>query len=398
MKKFAVLITAAFLAALLAGCTNITAVGKENISEEKTAQPQAAVTPDGSGKARISVPVTLADPEKTIADYFKSIGYDARLVSKDDNVQRGNEKGLVLVFDLGNGASFHATVFRSGGDNGETWEIVDSGFANPGGELLSALIDQKLDEIMSMQQSNESEHNKDAFKGNTLLEIQGYGKPALDYMLEQFAEGKGKGRRGDLMAEACILLLGDTNNVPEGWKSGEEWYSELKPLQIKALPPARRPEGRTLEELAVSAALEHYKAYDKNGVALAAVHVFDSYEDGDMLTIWATVLKHEYLLYDKKLVESSGSVVPAAIKLRKTTDGAYTLAEYIEAKDGSAFAPSIREFCKPKAGVADKILKHYGDYSDLFDKMKQNLINYLKENNLKGIYLEERDGSQTSLT
>lgn len=383
---------------ILIGCTSAQLVRNEVVSENKVAQPQVFVTQDDSNPVNIAVPVTLADPEKTLVDYFKSIGYSARLVSKDDNVQRGNERGLILVFDLGNGMSFNATVFKRTSDGDETWEIVRSGFGNPKGELLKALIEQKLNEIIAMQESNESEHNKNAFKGNTLLEIERYGKPALDYMLEQFAKGKGKGERGDLMAEACILILGNTNNVPKGWKSGEEWYSKLKPLEITALPSVSRPEGKTLEELATSAALERYKPYDKNGIVLVAPHVFDKYEKGDMLTIWATVYEQEYLLYGKKLVENGGGIIPAAIKLRKNTDGTYTLAQYIEAKDGTDFSPSIKEFCKPKSDVADKILKHYGAYDDILAKMQENLIAYLKVNNLTGIFLEKRGGEQTPLT
>ena len=384
--------------AVLIGCTSAKLVRNKDFPESKIVQPQSFITPDDSSPVNISVPVTLEDPEKTLVDYFKSIDYSARLVSKDDNVQRGNERGLALMFNLGNGMGFYATVFKRTGDGSEAWEITDSSFANPGGGLLVALIQQKLDAIITMKKSDESDWNKTAFKDNTLMEIEKYGKPALNYMLEQFAKGNGKGERGDLMAEACILILGNANNVPKGWKSGEEWYSQLKPLEITALPPASRPEGITLEEIATSAALERYKPYDKNGVVLVTPHVFDKYEKGDILTIWATVYEQEYLLYDKKLVENGGGIIPAAIKLRRNTDGTYTLTQYIEAKDGTGFAPSIRKFCKLKSGVADKILKYCGNYDDILAKMQENLIAYLKANNLTGIFLEKRGGEQTPLT
>jgi|GEM_PF-5079186 len=400
LKRFLIAFSAItfLIPAMITGCTSAKPAGNEDISVNKAAQPQDFVNPEDSSPVNISIPMTLADPEKTLVDYFKSIGYSARLVSKDDNVERGNERGLVLAFDLGNGASFHATVFKCTGDDGNTWEIVDSSFTNPGGELLEALIEQKLEAIIAMQKSNESEHNKNAFKGNTLIEIESYGKPALDYILDKFAKGEGKGERGDLLAEACIRILGYSNNVPKGWKSGEEWYSQLKPLEIATLPPASKPEGKTLEELATLAALERYKPYNKNGVVLVVPHVFDKYEEGDMLTLWATVYEQEYLLYGRKLVESSAGIIPAAIKLRKNADGTFTLAEYIEAKDGAGFAPSIREFCKPKSGVADKILNHYGKESNLHDKMHESLIAYLEANNLTGIFLEDYDGERTPLT
>ncbi len=363
-----------------------------------TVKPHSPVSPVATGPVNISVPVTLEDPEKTLVDYFKSIGYNARLLSKDDNVKGGNEKGLILVFDLGNDMSFNATVFKRTGEIDETWEIADSHFINPKDDLLKALIEQQLDAIITMKKSEESDWNKTAFKDNTLLEIEYYGKPALDYMLEQFAKGAAKGERGDLMAEACIRILGNNNNVPKGWKSGEEWYSQLKPLEISVLPPISRPEGKTIKELVTAAALEHYKPYNKNGVILVASQIFGNYEEDNMLTIWATVLKEEYLLYGKKLVEDNASHVPAAIKLRKDSDGSFTLVEYIEAKDGAGFAPSIREFCKSKSSVAERILEDYGKKNNLHDRISESLLTYLKENNLTGIFLEGRDGTQTPLT
>jgi hypothetical protein len=132
-------------------------------------------------------------------------------------------------------------------------------------------------------------------------------------------------------------------------------------------------------------------------VVLVAPYVFDKYEEEDLLTIWATVDRREYLLYGKKLVENGGSVVPAAIKLRKKPDGSYTLVEYTEAKDGAGFAPSIREFCKQKSGVAEKMIGQYGKHSELAEKIRENLLAYLKVNNLTDIYLEDHSGKQIPL-
>ena len=409
--------TIVFAVAILVTVSAFTLTGALKITESETieaAKDDLSCIQTGSNKpgtvesstvlqksvspVKITIPLKLADPEKTLVDYFKSIGYDARLTKKDDNVERGNEKGLYLIFDLGNGTSFQATVFRLHNKENDAWEIIDFSFISPKGELLVALIEQKLDTIISVQKSDESEYNKNAFKSNTLNEIANYGEPAYGYMTGQFANGKGKGERGDLMAEACIELLGYRNNVPKGWKSGEEWYSQLKPLEITALPPLSPPKGKTLEELATAAALVHYKSYNENGVVMAAPYVFDKYEEGDMLTIWVTVDFQNYMLYGKKLVKDGGGVVPAAIKLHKNSDGNYTLAEYIEAKDGSGFSPSIREFCKQKSGVAEKIIKQYGKHTELAVKIRESLIAYLKANNLTGIYLEDYNGEQTSLT
>ncbi len=362
-----------------------------------TAMPSTISQKATASFIRITIPKTITDPEKSFVDFFKSIGYDSRLVVKDNNVKRGNETGLSLQFDLGNGTIFYATVFKLGNKEDNAWEVLDSSFGNPDKELLSALIETKLDEIIAGQNSDETDHNKEAFKSNTLDEIVKYGEPAYDYMAGQFASRNGKGARGDLMAEACIEIIGYRNNVPAGWKTGEEWYSQLKPLEMAALPSVKPPEGNTLEELATAAALEHYKPVNKEGIVLVAPYIYDKYEENGILTIWVTVRYQEYTLFGKKLAESGGGSGPAAIKLRRSSDGTYSLAGYIEAMDGSGFGPSVRKFCKLKKGVAEKILNHSGNL-ELNTVLRENLLNYLKENNLTGIYLEEYNGKQTPLT
>jgi len=59
--------------------------------------------------------------------------------------------------------------------------------------------------------------------------------------------------------------------------------------------------------------------------------------------------------------ENDAGIIPTSIKLRKITEGTYILAQYIEAEDGTGFAPSIKAFCKLKSGVADEILSYYGE-------------------------------------
>jgi hypothetical protein len=353
-----------------------------------------AAPTDYGDPVHITLPVMLDDPEINLVDYFRSVGFDASLLRTDDNIVIYGEKGLSLIFDLGDGMTFYADVLKRKKEGTVKWELTSSSFGNPKGRLLAGLIEDSLDAIAAMKGSDESDWNKQAFRDNTLSYFEKYGTPALDYMLAQFEKGRGKGEKGMLMAEACSRILGSADNVPAGWKSGEEWYSQLKPLQVVALPPVSRPAGNMPEELATTASLKRYSAHESGGIVLVALHVFDSYEKDKILTIWATVLEQQYVLYEKKLVENGGGIIPAAIKFKKGADGSYTLEKYIEAKDGSAFAPSIREFCKPKKGVADKILKHYGEYGDLFVKMNENLTKYLKDNNLTGIILEDHTGKQ----
>lgn len=372
--------------------------GKQPYGYEDVQTGGKTALADYGDPVHIALPVMLDDPEKMLVDYFKSVGFNASLVKTDDNIVIYGEKGLNLIFDLGDEMAFYADVLKREKDGAVKWELTGSSFGNPKGRLLAGLVEDGLDAIIAMKGSDESDWNKQAFHDNTLLYFEKYGTPALDYMLAQFEKGGGKGERGMLMAEACSRILGSAYNVPAGWKSGEEWYSQLKPLQVVSLPPVSRPAGNTPEELATAAALERYSPYEKGGIVLVAPHVFDSYEKDNTLTVWATVLEQQYVLYGEKLVESSAGIIPAAIKFKKDANGRYTLDKYIEARDGSGFAPSIREFCKPKKGVAEKILKHYGEYGDLFVKMNENLIQYLKDNNLAGIILEDHTGKQIPLS
>ena len=45
------------------------------------------------------------------------------------------------------------------------------------------------------------------------------------------------------------------------------------------------------------------------------------------------------------LSEVGGSIIPAAITYTKNADGSYKLDKYLEARDGSDFSKSIKEYC-----------------------------------------------------
>lgn len=97
-------------------------------------------------------------------------------------------------------------------------------------------------------------------------------------------------------------------------------------------------------------------------------------------------------------------MVPAAITYLKNEDGIYSLEEYKQAMDGSYFAKSIEDFCsmpvsgRKIAGVADKILNHYGNYGDIVTLHRENLIKHLKSNHQTGIKLKTPSGEIILLT
>jgi len=74
------------------------------------------------------------------------------------------------------------------------------------------------------------------------------------------------------------------------------------------------------------------------------------------------------------------------------------LDNYEQARDGSEFTPSIRKFCTMPVsgqeipGLADKILKHYGDYEDIRNLQRENLRKHLKGNNITDATLTNSRG------
>jgi hypothetical protein len=121
--------------------------------------------------------------------------------------------------------------------------------------------------------------------------------------------------------------------------------------------------------LVYDAAVRKYSR-PNGGFTVAAPTIFGSYEEGNKLKIVATVYSSTFKLYNKKLSEVGGSVVPAAITYAKGDNGEYTLMEYKEAMDGSYFGKSIEDFCTLPVsgnvieGLYSKVMKDYGSNKD----------------------------------
>ena len=99
---------------------------------------------------------------------------------------------------------------------------------------------------------------------------------------------------------------------------------------------------------------------------------------------------------DNILELSTGSNIPSAIIYSKDENNNYILEEYTEARDGSEFSSSIKEFCTMPVsqesinGLADEITNQYSD-NEYFETLeRKNLIKYLEDNNIKGTFLLEK--------
>lgn len=123
---------------------------------------------------------------------------------------------------------------------------------------------------------------------------------------------------------------------------------------------------------------ENYSRLD-DGFTVVAPTIFGSYEEGNKLKVFATVLSNRYKLFNKTLSEVGGSVVPAAITYIKGDSGKYTLQEYKETEAGSYFSKSIRDFCTMPVsgdviqGLYSKITKDYESNKDRDVLLMKNL-------------------------
>lgn len=187
-------------------------------------------------------------------------------------------------------------------------------------------------------------------------------------------------------------LLGPRDNVTDDNLTPKEWFSRLNVRQKTFLPDFAYKGNDPALKLVYSTEIAKNKSRTDN-FTIVAPHIFGSYEEGEYLKVFVTTFSQSYSLYDKSLYEEGGSIVPSAITYKKDASGSFTLEKYEQAKDGSYFGSSIKDFCvMPKSGkkiegLADKILKHYSSYNDIVELQRENLIQHLKKNNQFDVFL-----------
>ncbi|WP_163192225.1 M56 family metallopeptidase [Clostridium thermarum] len=272
-------------------------------------------------------------------------------------------------------------------------------------------VEKKLNTIMESPAASSNPADYIKAHQNEYEDILKMGDDALSYMLSLFEQREVNGLKAHVMMQLCIDLLGNRNNVKAGsYSSPEEWYSKLSPYTPAKLPAFKYEGNDTILKLVYSAALNKYSAVvsitdphttigpDSDYLTIVAPKVYGTYEKGNELRIFTTVYYSGFRLYDKTITQESAGIVPAAIIYTKNNDGNYSFKDYIEAKDGADFKESIEEFCSPKDDIAKSILQEYGKHEELSKLMRENLTNYLKENNLEGISLKESSGEIVPLT
>ncbi len=265
---------------------------------------------------------------------------------------------------------------------------------------IEKLVEDNLSIILSSPKESSSPQDYINAHKNEYEHFFKYGgEDALQYMLSQFEAGNAEGLRGQVMMILCKELLGARNNVANESLSPQEWFDALDIRQEIMLPDYEYDGQNTIEKLVYDTEIERNSTFNKrSGFIIVAPKIFGGYEEEGLLKVFVTTYSAEYKLYGNTLSQEGGSVIPSAITYRKDDNGRYVLEKYEQAMDGSYFEPSIRGYCampvskKEIKGLADKILKHYGDYEDIRVLMFDNLLKHLRKNGIKDATLTNYQG------
>lgn len=300
-------------------------------------------------------------------------------------------------------------------------------------ENTSISIEDRLTSLFETLMSSSKAYNdpSDYIRANpdVFEEIVSYGDRTLVYCYNLFEKRGQTGLKGQLMMAACRTLVVD-EDIDIVARTGEEWYDDfrenamqlsirlgqnefektmpksyllLRVLQNRIgdranqilLPNYKYTGEDELLKLVYETELTYYQPVE--GFAIVAPHIFGSYEEGNRLKVFATIYDATYCLYDKEVVNVNGSIAPVALTYIKNSDGTYTLENYEMAKDGSLFQSSIEEYCimpvsgEKINGLADEIMRHYSDYSDLQWLQLENLKEHLESYNQLGVSLVTGD-------
>lgn len=264
---------------------------------------------------------------------------------------------------------------------------------------IEKFIEDSLEKILSSPKESSNPQDYINAHNDEYEDIIKRGDKALNYLLGQFEIGNIEGLRGQIMMSLSKELLGARNNVTDNSLSPQEWYHALEIRQEVSISDFRYDGGDPIEKLVYETEMERDSGSPKReGFIVLAPIIYGSYEEEDMLKVFVTNYSQTYKLYENTLSEVGGSVIPVAITYKKDGNGDYILDKYEQARDGTEFGPSIREFStmpgsnKEIKGLAEKILNDYGTSKEMTQLMYRNLYNHLKKNGITDAILRDPYG------
>ncbi len=343
----------------------------------------------------------------------------------------------ILHFTREDGAQYYGDIdLRSMSANEETFhdfiQELDALFPQTKEDFTLKQIQSSilLDE-MTKEMGN-------AFSYEALVENPKYqellklGDAALSEMLIHFGCGQTDDTKGYIMMSACLEILQvpvPVNDDLLQQMTPTQWYKSYLALDSMVVEPFVYDEQRYTQDLEKGGLLTMKKTTQQglitrqNHVQRAvyeALHQRFFLEKGDReLQIYAPLICHISQTADKlsvyavigrvnyslvrtpkagyQLIEGGGSHVPTRLDFEKK-NGNWVLKDWVEAKDGSEYTPSIKEMCKGAFDVANDLISY--DTREMQKLLMQNLIFYLngrKDITVYGVtHMEEEDIKEVS--
>lgn len=235
------------------------------------------------------------------------------------------------------------------------------------------------------------------------------GDAALSTMLINFGYGQEDDTKGYIMLAACLELLNVPVSVSDAMlqeMTPSQWYASYVALDSTIVEPFQYDQQRYTLDLEKRGLLSIKKGtqaglitrhsdvqkavYEALGqrfspergnreLQIYAPLISHISEAEDRLSVYAVIGRTDYSFVRTpkvgyQLIEGGGSYIPARLDFEKI-DGNWVLKEWVEAKDGSEYAPSIKDMCKGTLGVANDLISY--DTREMQMLLMQNLIFYL---------------------
>ena len=267
------------------------------------------------------------------------------------------------------------------------------------------IVAESLAYEIANEQGLASSHPLDYINCAEYEELVKIGEPALREFLASFAEGRaGNGLEAYIMMFACQDILGEPRRADI---TPAEWYRLYTALDStyaanfaydKSIytPELEKEYSLGIKDVDACSIIragddERIKAvydaieskYNAKGIQMGhtvniyAPYIHKIHESGQNMKVYTTIHEQTYAWSRTKkgygLFERGGSSIPTRLDFRKE-NGKWKLMNWVQAKDGSEYADSIKQMCGIYRGVANAMLGHDGNTGML---MWQNIIYYM---------------------
>lgn len=257
---------------------------------------------------------------------------------------------------------------------------------NEKNEEMALIVEERLQALIE-KEPQADEHfyeNQDEYQDILKLCDEGLG-----YILNEFEIGNVENNlRGELMKKLAIEILGERNNVENHSQlTPKEWYEQFEIVKTVKILDDKQVFQDKYEDLVYKAYYPKDFKIHEDAFTAIALEVKGVLEQDNILNIYAIVRKNNVLLYENgKVVNDSGLVIPIVVKYEKK-ENEYVLKEIIEARDGGDYGESIKEMCKDKPEMFEKLINF--DHKKLNKDMRDNIVKILQNNGHNNINMDE---------